>query len=472
MTWLFLLGSSAFLLCLLLTPLCRDFFLKRGWVDQPDGARKSHARAVPRIGGIPIALSYGGALLFVLLLNPLKGKLYIQHQHIFMGLMPAVVLIFFTGLFDDLRGLTPRQKLSCQLVASVFAVWFGARLAFFPTHPSVSFFLSVIWLIACTNAVNLIDGMDGLATGVSLMATLTTLMVAMLCGNAGLALATIPLAGCLVAFLRYNFAPASIFLGDCGSLTIGFVLGCFGLIWSQRAGTLLGMLAPLMALSLPLIDVGLAISRRFLRRVPIFQADRGHIHHMVLGLGFSTRKAALLLYGFCGLTALLAITASISPGGVHWEILLTFCGMVLFGINRLGYVEFSAARKMLAGSSMLKAIGDEIYLDELETLMTQADTIEDWWAIVCQACRELNFLSARLEIGARSFHEQFNVLKGGSCCHIHLDIGSYSHVSLSRSGASPTPRLVMDVIHRIQTSLERRPVLVNFETEIAATNAA
>ncbi len=473
MTALFLLGSSAFLLCLILTPVCRDFFLNRGWVDQPDGGRKFHLRAVPRIGGIPIALSFGGALVFVLLLNPMKGKLYIQHEHVFLGLIPAATLMFATGLYDDLKGLKPLQKLLGQLLASVFAVWFGARLALLPTHPSVSFLLSVVWLIACTNAVNLIDGMDGLATGVGLLATLTTLMVALLGGNMGLALATVPLAGCLIAFLRYNFSPASVFLGDCGSLSIGFVLGCFGLIWSQRAGTLLGMLAPLMALALPLLDVCVAILRRFLRRVSIFQADRGHIHHMVLGLGFSTRRAALLLYGFCGLSAFLAIIASVSPGGVHWAILCTFCGMVLFCINRLGYVEFSAARRMLSGSSMLKAIQDEIYLQELEVLLAQAESLDAWWSIVCEACCELNFVSAKIDAEGRSFYQEFIASSSGPHCNIQLDLGQQTCVSLSRTGEACTPRIVMNVVYRLQTSLQQRPELLQPQAVSAsAQNAA
>ncbi len=459
MSAFFILGISAFLFCLLLTPLCRDLFLSRGWVDHPDGGRKSHKTPVPRNGGLPIALSYGGALLVVLFLNPLKATLYIQHEHVFLGLVPATILIFATGLVDDLKGLKPSQKLIGQLAASVFAVWFGARLAFLPTHPSVSFLLSVVWLLGCTNAVNLIDGMDGLATGVGLLATLTTLLVALLGGNMGLALATIPLVGCLIAFLSYNFAPASIFLGDCGSLTIGFVLGCFGLIWSQRAGTLLGMLAPLMALALPLLDVCLAICRRFLRQVPIFEADRGHIHHMVLGLGFSTRRAALLLYAFCGLSASFAIIASVSPGGLHWAILLVFCAMVLFAINRLGYVEFSAARKMLSGSSMLRAIQDEIYLQELEVELAQAESLEVWWSVACECCRELDFISARLNIDGQTFYQEFGGSIKGPLCNIHLDLGDQTHFSLRRSCEVSTPRIVMNVVQKLQTSLERKPAL-------------
>ena len=118
--------------------------------------------------------------------------------------------------------------------------------------------VTILWLIACTNAINLIDGVDGLATGVGLFATITTLIAALLQHNTALALATVPLAGCLLGFIRYNFNPASIFLGDCGSLFIGFLLGCYAVVWSQKAATILGMTAPLMALSIPLLDLAVA----------------------------------------------------------------------------------------------------------------------------------------------------------------------------------------------------------------------
>src|SRR5258707_5829576 len=134
--------------------------------------------------------------------------------------------------------------------------------------------LTIVWLVVCANAFNLIDGVDGLATGLGLFATVTTLIIALLQGNLALAVATAPLVGALLGFLRYNFNPASIFLGDSGSLLVGFLLGCFGVIWSQKSATILGMTAPLMALSIPLVDLCLSIVRRFLRRQPILRCDR------------------------------------------------------------------------------------------------------------------------------------------------------------------------------------------------------
>ena len=172
--------------------------------------------------------------------------------------------------------------------------------------------VTALWLVGCSNAFNLIDGVDGLAVGAGLFATVTILLGALLNGNVRLALATMPLAGALAGFLRYNFNPASVFLGDSGSLTVGFLLGCYGVLWSQKSATMLGMTAPLMALAVPLIDTGVAVARRFLRGQPIFSADARHIHHRLLARGLTPRKVALLLYGACGVAAGLSLVGSVA----------------------------------------------------------------------------------------------------------------------------------------------------------------
>ncbi len=465
------LGISAFIFCLVLTPICRDLFHRAGLVDRPDADRKFHLRAVPRMGGIPIALSYALALVLALWFNPGSSRIYIQHQQLFFSLLPAAGIIFITGLLDDLVGLKPRQKLIGQLAAAILAVSLGAHLSLSHFHPWVSIVLSVFWLVGCTNAVNLIDGMDGLATGVGLLATLTTLFVALVSGNLGLALATVPLAGALLAFLRYNFSPASVFLGDCGSLTIGFVLGCFGLIWSQRTGTMLGMVAPLMALSLPLIDVGLAIGRRFLRAVPIFKGDRGHIHHMVLALGFSTRGAVLVLYAVCGVFASLAVLASFTAKGFAVVIILLFCALVLAGIHRLGYIEFTAARKTLSRKTVLLAVQEEIYLEEFSRSLLHADTIDSWWGIVRTACADLRFASADLYFNGRTFHEDFSLGSKKPSYRMEVDLGEYGHLRLTRVPEETPPRIMMAVLNHLQASIARKDLALSAVT-VSVTSAA
>ncbi|RPI12821.1 MAG: undecaprenyl/decaprenyl-phosphate alpha-N-acetylglucosaminyl 1-phosphate transferase, partial [Acidobacteriales bacterium] len=253
---------ASFALSLVLTGVCRNVFRRYGVLDWPGAGRKTHARAVPRVGGVPILLS--GVVAFgVLMVAPLhSGDLMEQSLPLALKALPAVILIFLTGLLDDLRGLTPWQKLAGQFAAAVAACLGGVTIHAVGGHPLPLWLgipVTLFWLVGCANAFNLIDGVDGVAAGIGLFATITTLVAALLDNNLMLALATAPLVGSLLGFLRYNFNPASIFLGDSGSLLVGFVLGCYGVVWSQKCATILGMTAPMMALAIPILDVGLSI---------------------------------------------------------------------------------------------------------------------------------------------------------------------------------------------------------------------
>ncbi len=465
------LGTTAFLLCLCLTPVLRDVFVRADIMDRPDGGRKSHAKAVPRMGGIPIVLSYAGALGLVYLFAPNGSRIYIQHGALLRSLLPAAGLVFLTGLIDDIFCIKPWQKLAGQVAAAVLAVSLGARMSIGHAPMWVSVVLSIVWLIGCTNAVNLIDGMDGLATGVGLLATTTTLLVAIISRNMGLAMATMPLAGCLLAFLRYNFAPASVFLGDCGSLTIGFILGCFGLIWSHQSGTMLGMAAPLMALALPLIDVTLAIGRRFLRRTPIFKGDRSHIHHMLLGLGFTTRGAALLLYGVCGLSAGLALFESFGGTGVGWPILFLFCILVILGVSRLNYIEFTAAWRTISHKMMLRAVQEEIYVRDLEKSLAGAETREDCWQIIRLIALDFDFSWVSLRLDGEQFEEVFTPEYGTPLCTIDLSLGERGSLVLTRVSQTSRPSFTMSVLHHLQVSISAHQGLLEASAD-TLTNAA
>jgi UDP-GlcNAc:undecaprenyl-phosphate GlcNAc-1-phosphate transferase len=408
------LGVLSLLLCLLITPLCRDLALSLNLVDMPDEVRKRHARPVPRIGGVAIIFSYAGALLLMLAIAPLRATISIQHANLLWSLIPAVTIIFLIGFVDDLVTLKAWHKLAGQFVAAVIAVYGGTRITLLDGHPHTAWVtmpLSVLWLLACTNAFNLIDGLDGLAAGVGLFATLTTLLAAILQGNMGLAMATVPLAGCLLGFLRYNFNPASVFLGDCGSLTIGFLLGCFGMIWSQKSATFLGMLAPAMALALPLLDVLLSIGRRFLRDKPIFQPDAGHIHHRLLSFGFHPRTVALILYAICGIAAILSLLQSSFGYHLGGIAVILFCLLAFIGIKNLGYVEFRAAKRVLSGD-VLGLVRQEIYLAHLREELCAVDSSSELWTKVRDACCALEFTSVRLTLDGHIYEEVLRSVPG------------------------------------------------------------
>ena len=309
---LLLLGFSSFILSLVLTPVCRDFFCGIGVVDRPDW-RKLHKQPIARVGGVAIALAYVGAYL-VLFFSPLRNEALADNLPFILKVLPAGLLILATGLLDDLLNLKPWQKLLGQIAAASWAYWAGVRILILGGHTTGDWWslpVTVLWLVACANAFNFIDGIDGLAAGLGFFATVTTLVAALLQNNIYLALATVPLAGCLLGFLCFNFHPASIFLGDSGSLLIGFLLGCFGVIWVQKSATLLGMTAPLMVIAVPILDVCLSVARRMIRNKPIFSADRGHIHHQLMDRGWTPRTVALCLYAVTALAAVFSIMQSV-----------------------------------------------------------------------------------------------------------------------------------------------------------------
>jgi UDP-GlcNAc:undecaprenyl-phosphate GlcNAc-1-phosphate transferase len=398
---LFDVACIAFLLCLVLTPLVRGAGLRLNLVDRPD-SRKLHKAPVPRLGGVAVMAAYVCALLFILI-APYQ-KLQIDIPAALSGalaLAPAAALVFAIGLLDDIVGLRPWQKLIGECVAAVMAYFGGFAVHVFrgdALETWVSLPVTVLWLVACANAVNLIDGMDGLAAGVGFFAAATTLVAALTHGNIELALVTAPLVGSLVGFLRYNFNPASIFLGDCGSLLIGFLLGCYGAVWSHKSATVLGMTAPLIALAIPLLDVLVAIARRFLRGQPIFSADRGHIHHRLLDQGLTPRRAALILYAVCGAAAAVSLLQDMGQtqnfGGL---IVVLFCAVAWLGVQNLGYTEFNIAGRFFFQRGLRRTIAAQMWLQDFERRLSTAGDLNAAWQVLSAGSRDAGFCRIRME---------------------------------------------------------------------------
>jgi UDP-GlcNAc:undecaprenyl-phosphate GlcNAc-1-phosphate transferase len=339
------------------------------------------------------------------LVRPEEGSPLAQQLTLVWRLLPGAALAFAIGLLDDLFNLRAWIKLIGQLAAAGLACVGGVRILSIGGAPTEAWWnipLTILWLLACMNAFNLVDGLDGLAVGVGLFATLSVFTAAMMQHNMVLAVATFPLAGALLAFLCYNFNPATIFLGDSGSLLIGFLLGCYAAIWSNKSATLLGMTAPLMALSIPLLDVALAIVRRFLRRQPIFAADRGHIHHRLLDRGFTPRRVVLVLYGLCGLAA----AFSLLQGVVHsfaGALLLLFGVFVLLGIQYLGYAEFDLAGRLLFSGEFQRTVSAQLDLRKFRAALAAAGTPGGCWEAIREACGKFGFQQVRLRLAGEIF---------------------------------------------------------------------
>jgi UDP-GlcNAc:undecaprenyl-phosphate GlcNAc-1-phosphate transferase len=247
--------------------------------------------------------------------------------------------------------------------------------------------------------------------------------------------ATFPLAGALLAFLCYNFNPATIFLGDSGSLLIGFLLGCYAAIWSNKSATLLGMTAPLMALSIPLLDVALAIVRRFLRRQPIFTADRGHIHHRLLDRGLTPRRVVLVLYGLCGLAA----AFSLLQGVVHsfaGALLVLFGLFILLGIQYLGYAEFDLAGRLLFGGDFQRSVSAQLDLRKFRATLAAAGTPAGCWEVIRDACAKFGFRRARLTLAGESFEYSTDEPET-PCWTVRVPLANGDYAVLVRPFASP-----------------------------------
>jgi UDP-GlcNAc:undecaprenyl-phosphate GlcNAc-1-phosphate transferase len=454
------IGFLAFVLSLCLTPVVRDVFLRHNIVDRPDQFRKLHSKPIPRVGGIAIAIAYASSFVIALILPfSYTSTLYPALPHIWQ-LCLAASLIFATGLTDDLIGLNPKWKLAEQLLAACMAYMAGIQIHFFPDawfEPFLSIPVTLIWIMGCTNAFNLIDGMDGLAAGVGLFATITVLISALMSQNLELALVTVPLAGALLGFLRYNFNPASVFLGDCGSLLIGFLLGCYGILWSQKSATILGMTAPLMAMSIPLFDVALSIVRRFLRHQPIFGADRGHIHHKLLDHGLTPRRAAVLMYLASGLAAAFSLVQSAVVNQFQGLIIVLFCGAAWIGIQHLGYAEFGVARQVFMKGKFRRVIDGYTRLQQLETSLARAEGLDEMWPVLAKGAEEFGFTAIRMdymneyrvsEISRAPEHRWF--------VRIELPLDQYVEFTRGFDLNSPGSNIVAEFVRLVETSLSAR----------------
>ena len=312
------------------------------------------------------------------------------------------------------------------------------------------------WLILCSNAFNLIDGVDGLATGVGITATLTTLIAGILHGDVALGLATAPLAGCLIGFLRYNFNPASIFLGDSGSLLIGFLLGSYGIIWSQKSATMLGVAAPALALGLPLLEVGLSIVRRFVRNDPIFEGDRGHIHHRLLDRGFTPRRVALLMYGACGVAATLSLLQSVVRGRLAGLGIVFFAGITWVGVRYLGYAEFDAARRFLSGG-FRPILSAHVTLELLERSLSSASTVEECWSALEQAARSLGYSHMTARLGAARFATAPDRGRNGSFWQFRLNLKEDCWVNITQQECgTEQPVLLMPFTEVVRRALPKK----------------
>jgi UDP-GlcNAc:undecaprenyl-phosphate GlcNAc-1-phosphate transferase len=391
---LILLSGISLALSLLLIPACRGIAIRWNLVDVPDATRKIHRRPIPRIGGVPVFLAIVVSCLIVALTAANESIAASGGFSAAISIAPAALLVVLVGLADDIFNLKPWQKLAGQILASSLAVAGGVQirsLAGFSLDPSVGTVVTIVWLVGCANAVNLIDGVDGLAAGIALLACAADLVAALLGGNMPLAIAIAPVAGALLGFLVFNSSPASIFLGDCGSLTLGFLLGCYGILWAGQSPSFPGMTAPLIALAIPLLDTVLAIARRYLRGTPVFGADYSHIHHRLLARGLTPRRVVLLLYAAAAIAGVLALLVGYVPHPLEGLVVIVFILGTACGIYQLKYAEFDAVRRFVVNGTFRSVLKGQLAVRNLEDRLSVATTPDDCWAAIKSTSAELGF---------------------------------------------------------------------------------
>ena len=262
-------------------------------------------------------------------------------------IMVPAALIFLLGVYDDLRGVGPYVKFTVQGIAATMLYAGGLRIVNIPVLFGdralpwyVGLLFTVVWVLAITNAFNLIDGLDGLAAGSALFSTMVVFVVALLNGPNLVELMTLVLAGAILGFLRFNFNPATIFLGDSGSLFIGFLLSALALSGAQKAPTIVAVAIPIVSFGLPILETVLSVIRRLISGRPIFTADREHIHHKLLQHGMTHRQVVILLYGVSAVFAMLSLFL-LWPTGSSLGLVLSVLGIgIWIGVQHLGYLEF------------------------------------------------------------------------------------------------------------------------------------
>jgi len=333
------------------------------------------------------------------------------------------------------------------------------------TYPWLGFAVTILWLVGCTNAFNLIDGIDGLATGVGLFASVTMLLAAVTQANMPLALAMMPLVGCLLGFLLYNFSPASAFLGDSGSLLIGFLLACYGALWSEKSVTLIAMIAPVLAVSVPLVDVTLSVMRRFLCKRPIFKADRGHIHHKLLDRGFSPRGAVLAMYGVCLLAAASSLLVSAFHNQFGGLVIVLICVPAWIGVQYLGYTEFANASRILFKGEFRRIIDAETRLNHFEIALATADNLNDCWIRILEGSRDFGFRGVRLSIGGMVFEES-NGWSSRPLWQLRIPLAESQYINFVRDfDAQLDPLILSAFVNCVQRGLKKR-VTNEYEPEV------
>lgn len=324
------------------TPFVIRLANRVGAIDVPKDSRRVHTVPIPRLGGIAI---FVGFMVAVLVTFEMNTRL--------LSVLVGAAIIVTMGYFDDIKPLSAKVKLLVQLLAAGIAMYGGVKMNIL-TNPLAlisdsanpliilgnwSYPLTLIWIVGVTNAINLIDGLDGLAAGISTISALTLAAVALFLGQSYIAILAAILAGATIGFLPYNFNPAKIFMGDTGSLFLGYMLSVISIMGVLKSAAALSILVPIFAIGLPIFDTSMAIIRRGLSGKSLMEADKGHLHHKLLDIGLSQKQAVLTLYSISAVLGFGAVALVEATLKVAIVLVIAVFFLASMGVKYLGLAE-------------------------------------------------------------------------------------------------------------------------------------
>lgn len=403
---LFLIATFS---ALVITPVIRRLCERFKLLDVPADGRRVHTSAIPRLGGVAIYLSLLLALSTLFFVSNLVTESLQFYSPVLFKVLIPTSLVLLLGVYDDLRGANAIVKfVGLGLIASLFYAM-GGRIEALAVPfvgvvhlpPVIAFVLTVFWLVAISNAFNLIDGMDGLATGAALFSTVVILVVALSGGHLVMSIVAIVLCGALAGFLRYNFNPASIFLGDSGALFVGFLLAALSLLGAQKATTAIAVITPILAFGLPVVDTTVTMARRLIGGRPIFQGDGEHIHHMLLKRGWSQRRVVLILYSVCAVFGLFAALSTKTSSPMTGFVLFVIAAAVIVAVGQLRYHEMAELRagvKRTVGDRRIR-VANNVRVRRAGLALSKAATLNDLFEAVRQMLEFEEFAYAKLQLG-------------------------------------------------------------------------
>jgi UDP-GlcNAc:undecaprenyl-phosphate GlcNAc-1-phosphate transferase len=401
---------GATVLAVILTPLVVR--AARAWniMDTP-GVRKIHASAIPRIGGVAIALAMLGVLVPFFFMDNALGEAFHKTGLRLVSLLGAGIAMFLVGLTDDILDLRARVKFMAQILAAMVICAYGVRIENIEITDRLvlnfgwwSWPITIFWVVGITNAVNLIDGLDGLAAGIAAVTCGVIAVFAFYTDQPVMAVMMMALLGSLIGFLFFNFNPAKIFMGDCGTMFIGFILAAASVMCTTKSTTLVGLALPALALGIPIFDTLFSIIRRIVERRSIFAPDRSHIHHKLLDMGLRHRHVVIVMYlvtlASAGLGMFMMFTRDTGTIFVLGAAFLVLLGTFrVVGAVQIGQSIAAIQRNM---NIARQSRGDKQIFERSILRMREVTDFQSWWKVLCDTVEQMEFVWMVMKVVCRN----------------------------------------------------------------------